>query len=559
MLLICLLAASAYGAQRAMQEGARRVTGFSPTHLTGLRPPSGSLPLAQRLVLIVAEGLRPDDARLLPTVDWLAQRGAQVRVTVPQPGFAMPSAATLLTGARPEVHGAFLPESRLAADNIFSAARRVGLSTGGAGGAAPGKLLAQSLETWETAEVPEDLVAKSRPLLGTTGPRITMLHTRFLAGEISRLKTADAAGSADYRNALARFDFTLAQLVEQVDFRTTAVVLVGSAPAGLTGEYLPGAPLPLVMAGPGVKAGYRGNASLLDIAPTLSALAGTPVPLPNEGRPLLGALQVADGRPSDLVVQRVLEARKAYTEGALTALGSMAAVPDAPRNPDEADAYVAALDLQIREARFAAWRAWGLGMAPYAAGALVLIAAYLIIVWRQPFGGAAYAGAITYMAAFQVIFFLTGGRYSAAMSGLAEPGRGLVLSLAGRSAGAMAIAVLVTGYLLSRKGFKKRAYVAAATCHMAITTALLMALPVAVVLGRTGWNFPIALPGMGLVVWFFVTGLQIAAIGYLSPLWAALAISAAAVSRHWWPLKEIGDPERNADKVLRLKALRRRM
>ncbi|HWI61601.1 MAG TPA: hypothetical protein VNT75_07180, partial [Symbiobacteriaceae bacterium] len=85
-LLICLLVASAYGAQRALLEGVDRVTGFSPSHLTGTRPPTGPPPSAQRLVLILAEGLRPDDARLLPTLDWLAGRGAQLKVTVPQPG-----------------------------------------------------------------------------------------------------------------------------------------------------------------------------------------------------------------------------------------------------------------------------------------------------------------------------------------------------------------------------------------------------------------------------------------------------------------------------------------
>ncbi|HWI51316.1 MAG TPA: hypothetical protein VNT01_04165, partial [Symbiobacteriaceae bacterium] len=99
-LLTCLLVAAGYGAQRAVLEGAGRVTGFVPAHVTGIRPPVGPPPLAQRTVLILAEGLRPADARLLPSVDWLAQRGAQVRMTVPQPGYAVPSAATLLTGAR---------------------------------------------------------------------------------------------------------------------------------------------------------------------------------------------------------------------------------------------------------------------------------------------------------------------------------------------------------------------------------------------------------------------------------------------------------------------------
>jgi hypothetical protein len=164
-----------------------------------------------------------------------------------------------------------------------------------------------------------------------------------------------------------------------------------------------------------------------------------------------------------------------------------------------------------------------------------------------------------YAAAFHALFFLTGGSYSGGMAGLDNPGRSLVLGLGARAAGAMLIALMVTGHLLARKGFKKRAYVAAAACHLLLSSALVIALPVAGMLARTGWQFTDTLPAPGLVVWFFVTGVQVLAIGYLSPLWVALTVSSAAISRQAWPLKEIGDPERNADKVVRVKALRRNM
>jgi hypothetical protein len=556
-LLICVLLASAYGAQRVAREGASRVTGFTPTHMTGIRPPAGPPPLAQRVVVILAEGLRPDDARLLPTVDWLAQRGAQLSVAVPEPGYAVPAAATLLTGAQPEVHGVLLRDGRLGADNLLAAAQRVGISTGGAGGADLGHLLqGGALPGWEVVGTPQALVEKARALLRPTGPEFVLLHSHFLAGEMERLGTA-SRDSADYRNALAQFDFTLVSLIDLIDWKTTAVVVAGTVPMGADGAYTPAASVPLVMAGPGIKAGFRGEASLLDVAPTLSALAGAPVPLANGGRPVLGALAVTDGRPADLVMLKVLEARRAYVEGALGALGAVVSTPEVPADPAGAEGYLAELEQLLHDAQFGAWRKWGLTLAPYAGGALLLILIYLIIVLRAPFGGPVVAGLVTYTAAFHVIFFLTGGSYSAALPGLYEPGRGVVLGLASPGAGAMVAASLVTGYLLSRKGFKKRAYVATAALHMALVTALLTALPVAVVLGRTGWDFTVSLPATGQMVWFFAAALQIMVIGYLSPLWAGLVVSASALSRKWWPLKEIGDPERNADKVVRLRALRR--
>lgn len=556
-LLICLLVASAYGAQRVVLEGFDRVTGFKPTHMTGVRPPAGPPPLAQRVVLILAEGLRPDDARLLPTVDWLAERGAQLSVSVPEPGYAVPATATLLSGARPEVHGVLLREGRLGADNILSAAKRVGLTTGGAGGADVGHLVRGSaLDNWEVTGTNETLVEQSKALLGSSGPQFVVLHSQFLASEIQRLGTASRE-SADYRNALAQFDYALVRLIGQIDWKTTAVVVAGTMPVDAGGAYAPTEAVPLVMAGPGIKAGFRGNANLIDVASTLSALAGAPVPLANSGRPVLGALAVTDGRPADLVMLKVLEARRAYTEGALGALGAVTSTPEVPTDPAGAEGYLAKLDQQIQEAQFNAWRTWGLALAPYAGGALLLLLIYLIIVLRAPFGGPVMAGVLTYAAVFHVIFFLTGGSYSAALPGLDEPGRGVILGLAAPGAGGMVAAAMVTGYLLSRKGFKKRAYVATAALHMALTTALLTALPVAVVLGRSGWDFTVSLPATGRIVWFFVTGLEVMVIGYLSPLWAGVTVSAAALSRKWWPLKEIGDPERNADKVVRLKALRR--
>jgi hypothetical protein len=556
-LLICLLVASAYGAQRVVLEGFDRVTGFKPTHMTGVRPPAGPPPLAQRVVLILAEGLRPDDARLLPTVDWMAERGAQLAISVPEPGYGVPAAATLLTGAQPEVHGVLLRDGRLGADNMLSAAQRVGLAAGGAGGADLGHLLQGSaLENWEVAATPDALAEASKALLGPNGPKFVVLHSHFLAAEIRRLETA-SRDSADYRNALAQFDFALVRLIEQIDWKTTAVVLAGTVPVGADGAYAPASAVPLVMAGPGIKAGFRGEANLIDVTSTLSALAGAPVPLANSGRPVLGALEVTDGRPTDLVMLKVLEARRAYTEGILGAMGAVTSTPEMPTDPTGADEYLVKLDQQIRDAQFSAWRTWGLALAPYAGGALLLILIYLFIVLRAPFGGPVIGGVFTYAAVFHVIFFLTGGSYSAALPGLEEPGQGVVLGLASPGAGAMVAATMVTGYLLSRKGFKKRAYVATAALHMTLTAALLMALPVAVILGRTGWDFTVSLPKTGLLIWFFATGLQVMVMGYLSPLWAGLAVSAAALSRKWWPLKEIGDPERNADKVVRLKALRR--
>jgi hypothetical protein len=557
VLLLALLLSAGYGAGRLMQEGRHRIAGFSPTHLQAARSAEGVPPLAQRLVLVVVEGLQPDDVLTLPSLDWLAQQGASLRLSVPQPGYAAPGAATLLTGAAPRTHGVFLPPApgqSLAADNLVAAAKRAGIPTGGAGAAALGDLLTGQIDNWQVADSPAVLQNLATPLLGTGGPRLVVLHTDYLHRESRRLRTADRTDTL-YRTALAELDGHLARLLEQVDWKTTAVMVAGIKPMDAKGAHVPNQPVPLVMAGPGLKPAYRGAGSLTDVAPTVSALLGAPVPVAADGRPLLEAMAVS-GRPADVVVQQALASRRAYADAALKAMGSKEFTPDPPSVAAGEAGYKQQLEQLLSTARFEAQKALLLRIGPYAGGALLLILIYLFVVLRR-FGSPIFVGIVAFAALFHMIFFLTGGRYSFAMAGLESPDAQLVWGLAGRSAGAMALAVVATGHLLARRGVKKRSYVSTAACHLALSTVLVMALPVAVTLVLSGWEFPVALPAPGLIVWFFVTGVQVMTISYLSPLWAAVAVSAASVSRRFWPPKEIGDPERNADKVVRLKALKR--
>jgi hypothetical protein len=547
------LISAGYGTGRLLQEGQKRVTGFSPTHERAARPATGLPPLAQRLVLVLVEGLQPDDVRMLPSLDWLAQKGASLRLTVPEPGYTMPSTATLLTGASPSTHGILLapgPGQGLATDNLVAAAKRVKYKTGGAGGAALGNLLAGQVDQWQTADSLDKLRELATPLLASNGPRLVLLQTDYLKREGLRLHTTDR-NDALYRQSLAGLDAQLAALMEQVDWNSTAFIVAGLAPGGSPEA----ATVPMLLAGPGVTPAYRGTAFLTDLAPTVAAVLGTPVPMAAEGAPLLDALSMT-GRPADLVTQKALESRRAFTEAALLAMGSQEIPPDPPAEAADAPTYKQQLDQLLRTARFASWKASLLAIAPYAAGALLAVLLYLILVWRH-FGGPAFVGTLTYGALFHVIFFLTGGRYSFAMPGLDAPDARLVWTMAGRAAAAMAVATIITGHLMARRGVKKRAYVATAAYHMALSTALVVALPVAGALAMTGWEFPVTLPSPRLIIWFFVAGLQVMAIGYLSPVWAVLAVSSASVSRRFWPPKEIGDPERNADKVVRMKALKR--
>lgn len=553
-ILICLLVASGYGAQRLLAESWARVTTFSPAYFEAQRPVAGPPPLAKRVVLIMIDGLHPDDAPLLPSLDWLHRNGSTYRLTVPEPGYPLPATATILTGAPPTIHGLLVgaQHQALRADSLPAAAASVHLGVGGVGSAAAEALVAPSGATWQTVDSKQALLEQGRALLGPKGPQLVIIQVdEAMAG----LRTADRQSPA-HKDALKTLDALLIQLLEPVDLKTNAVLIAGTTPEAGNLSGIEDRSIPLIMAGAGVKSGVRGEGDLSDIAPTTAALLGSPTPVQSQGRPLLAAL-AADGRPGDVIFQRYLEARQTFTDAMLQSLGTDDRAPVPPETAVEADDYLSALDIKIQAARWSAWKQRVPARLPYLGGALVLLLLYLVVVFRQPFGGAVVLGALSYVAFFHVIFFATGGRYSSAMAGLDSLDRNLLIGLGLRTAVAMSIAALIAGYQLSRKGFKKGRYLMSAALHLGLSTAALIALPVIGVLTWTGWTFTSGLPNPALLIAVFLAAVQVVVIGYGGAIWGLLSVFSARTSLRTWPLKEVGDPVRNADKVVRMQAIKR--
>ncbi|MFZ5817374.1 MAG: hypothetical protein ACOY93_19085 [Bacillota bacterium] len=556
-LLVCLLFGAAYGAWRAGQEGFQRLRGFSPPHFTATRPTTGATPLAHRLVLVMVDGLRAEDAHLLPSLEWLRRRGASYRLAVPGPSYQISAAATLLSGAPPTLHGvmATQPENPLGSDHLLHAALRVRVAAGGAGSPALGRLVAGTATIWHEGEGMEQLTAGVVAMLKPDGPRLVVLQVTDLMTAVRRSGTADTR-QADYRDGLANLDAHLTALFDQIDWRTTALMVTGTTPIDHRGRRAEGGQVPLLMAGPGIQAGARGEASLLDVAPTAAALLGLPAPMQAQGRPLLGALQV-EGRPADALMQSYLTSRRALTAALLPSLQSAADPPEAVTTAAEADGYLEVLARQVKEARFEWAKAGILERLPYLGTSLLLLLIYLVMVYRQPFGAALATGHLVYAAAFHLLLFLAGGRYGPGLAGLDSPIGQLRLRFGLVAVAAMLLAVTAAGLLLARREFKRPSYLTTCSLHLSLSLSALLAAPVVAGLLLTGWEFPVDLPPVGLWVWFFLTALQVMVIAGLSPLWAWVGVRVVQAGHRLWPPKEIGDPAVNADKVVRLKALRR--
>lgn len=541
LLLICLLFGAAYGAWRAAAFGYGQLSAFQPVAARAERPAIGSAPLADRVVLLLIDGLTADRVYRLPSLDWLRRHGAAYRLEAAEAGGTSDWTATLLSGT-PPAHGGFpaAPGGGTAGvDTLIDAAARSQVPAGGAGGPALAALAGGALSPWREGATLAELGDAVYAMLEPGGPRLVIVQAADLAG-----------GEVD-DGALAELDLRLVALFDRIDWRDTAVVVAGSPDgrAARTGS-------PLILAGSGVLAGGGGDATVYDVAPTVAALAGLPAPVSPRGKPILSALAV-EGRPLDALTQVHLESRRAWAAAALAAYGSHEELPPAPASAVEGAAYLERMEQRLRTARETWMKAGALDRLPYVGPALLLMLLYLLFVYRSPSGGAAFRAHLAYLAAFHLLFFALGGQYGTGAAGLDGPWAWAALRYALAAAGAGVLAASAAGYAVSRRPFRKSRYVAAAGLHAALSCAALLALPVGALVLATGWEFPVALPPAGLWVWFFLTCLQVIVLGALAPVWAVVTVQAARFARHRWPVPEVGDPEVNADRVVRLKALRR--
>lgn len=558
-IVLVLLFACAYGAQQVLTAGWNRLAAYAPAYLRSARPETGPAPLADHLVLIAVDGLEPSDVTLLPSLDWIRRQGASFRLTVPTPATAHSAAATLLTGAPPELHGYLSPalNRTTEVDSLIQAAARVEHSFAGVGS---GTLSGLAGTDWQTPATTDELVAAAQALVSSTGPDLAIIEVQFPttrqepADETSDASAAEPPAETDtHQDALGRLDSMLVQILEPLDLKTSAVMVVG-LPSDEGSNLLHADEVPLVMAGAGIRRDTWGTGSLTDAAPTAAALLGIPTPVISQGEPLLSAL-TAEGRPADVIVQQYLSSRRTFTTSALQTLGDTEELPALPESQAEAAAYTDLLSQRLKDAQMAFWKQTAPLHLPYLGVLLILLILYLVVALTRRFGGPLFFSMVTYFATFHVLL-LTGGGYLGTVAKLPDVTRTTLMVQGLKVALAMGMACLVNGFLLSRQRIRRN-MAGVAALHTALAAAAVVTVPLIVLLAITGWDFPAGLPGPGLVAWFLVGAFQVVVIGYLSPLWALLTVNTARLSLKLWPLQEKGDPVRKADNVVRLKAIRR--
>jgi|LADL02.1.fsa_nt_gi hypothetical protein len=267
-------------------------------------------PLADRVVFVLIDALRYDTSlkpEVMPVLNQLRAQGAIAKMISEPPSFSSPGYGTLLTGAWPYLNDApvfnldyedFYP---LTQDNIFSSAKRHGLKTAFSGYYWFEKMIPKEaldigfFTPGEDQHADRLVVDAAMPWLKSDDYDLIMIH----------LDQVDYAGhyeggpeSKNWDLAASRVDGLLGEIVAELDFSKDVLLVVSDHgqidQGGHGGHEAITLTEPFVLVGKGVHAGDFNNVLMVDVAPTLAALAGINLPATTQGRVLSQMLVLSE-------------------------------------------------------------------------------------------------------------------------------------------------------------------------------------------------------------------------------------------------------------------------
>lgn len=292
---VAVLLAISLGAREGLRLFIASFDEYKPLAMAQIEAGSGTTPVAQKAVLVIISGLRSDVSREMPTFEYLHRLGAQAEVRVPWPTISQAAWTTLLSGATPELSGAVALNANdntprpITVDHLLRRARITRHTTGLAGHKLWESLVSTDalteavISTGKSADDDSWLLQQAMDILATRPPDLLVI-------QLSQLDTAGhtyGGASDEYHRAAQRVDTLIGRVAAALDLRATALIITSDHghldQGGYGGPEPPVATVPLVIAGPGVKPGDYGTIDQTDIAPTLAALMGLPIPAESQG------------------------------------------------------------------------------------------------------------------------------------------------------------------------------------------------------------------------------------------------------------------------------------
>jgi hypothetical protein len=226
----------------------------------------------------------------------LRARGADIIVQHKPPTYRLSSWTTLLSGATPETHGVTTNQAprTVIPESLFHAAQVAGVPTALVGSQLLGDVFADDVQRFELIETPDvtqrddDAIRMALEVLQDPAN-----PTRLICIELTAIEDTARMGNLS-STVVSITDERIRTLASALDLGTNTLVVLSdhglTAQGNSGGDEVEVTQTPMVMAGMGVTAGSQAIIKATDVAPTLAALVGTPLPVHAQGEPALPVL-----------------------------------------------------------------------------------------------------------------------------------------------------------------------------------------------------------------------------------------------------------------------------
>ncbi len=309
VLVLLILAAVGYQAQNVAVMGWDSVVEYQTPYLTHLPRGSAAEPLARRVVLVLVDGLRLDASRNMARLNELRGRGADLSVRVGQPSLSYPSWTVIASGTWQEISGVTTNwyEGEVQVDTVFKSARDAGVPAVIVGTGGWQKLYGSHLTEFVKVPGPEDENAPPEAWAQMDSDALR-LAIRVLDdypeglvlvyfGGTDELAHLYGGVSTQYLDEVRRVDEYIGRLAERLDLEKDVLIVTadhGHVDIGGHGGWERSVlHVPLVMVGKAIRHGAYTERLQADIAPTIAALLGIPIPVHAQGRPLVEMLEAS--------------------------------------------------------------------------------------------------------------------------------------------------------------------------------------------------------------------------------------------------------------------------
>jgi hypothetical protein len=293
---LAALALGIYSATQAMSFLSALDVRDPPLAAAETAPSGTSRRLTERVVLIIVDGLRVDASRTMQSLAGLRAAGIDAEAESHYPSLSRPNYVSILAGVPPQWSGVRSNEydQPVPLDSAPKRAKAAGLGVSFISQVASGPrvMFGAHVDHAPIAPRAPDLEAASLASLYGTDELVAVL-----IGAVDDAGHAHGAASEAYAAAVAWADAMLDRLLRRIDLQRQTVIVVadhGHIDAGGHGGLEPEVmTVPLVMAGAGIRPGAPlVRAQIIDVAPTVCALLGLPMPRHALGLALVEALNL---------------------------------------------------------------------------------------------------------------------------------------------------------------------------------------------------------------------------------------------------------------------------